>query len=479
MRAAIAGMALAMWLASGAALAASCAGFTDVDTSSSFCVNVAWLKTHNITLGCTATTYCPGQPVTRLQMAAFLNRLENVAFMQGGNAFAATARLGTTDTNTVEIIAGNKRGFRIEPNNASANVIGGYENNGVYAGVVGATIAGGGAPGTEVLQSNCAYAFNCQNSITDHYGTIGGGAANLVGDTDGDLVNGSFATVGGGLSNAATDGAFVGGGLFNSATGSTSVVAGGAINKATAQASTVGGGQQNVASSYDSTVSGGYLNQATNAYSAIGGGEVNVASGEASFVAGGYHNTAEGRYSFASGVRAYANYDGCVVFDNGTTDSDNLYCGGENRFVVRAYGGYYLYSARNAGSYLAAGSNAWAVLSDRNAKSEITPVDTHDVLARLAAIPMNTWRWNSEPGTVIHMGPMAQDFYAAFGLGDSDKRIVTVDADGVALAAIQALHSRARESEAAVQARLAEKDARIDALELRLEKMETLLLLGH
>ena len=53
-------------------LGAPCAGFTDVDDSSSFCVNVEWIKNRGITLGCTATQYCPHDYVTRLQMAAFL-----------------------------------------------------------------------------------------------------------------------------------------------------------------------------------------------------------------------------------------------------------------------------------------------------------------------------------------------------------------------------------------------------------------------
>ena len=55
--------------------AAPCAGFTDVDSASTFCPNVDWLKNRQITLGCTGTTYCPNDYVTRLQMAAFMNRL--------------------------------------------------------------------------------------------------------------------------------------------------------------------------------------------------------------------------------------------------------------------------------------------------------------------------------------------------------------------------------------------------------------------
>jgi hypothetical protein len=59
-----------------AALSAPCAGFTDVDATSPFCPNVDWLKNRAVTLGCTTTTlYCPDNLVSRLSMAAFMNRL--------------------------------------------------------------------------------------------------------------------------------------------------------------------------------------------------------------------------------------------------------------------------------------------------------------------------------------------------------------------------------------------------------------------
>ena len=68
-------MTIALALAP-AAIAAPCADFTDVDSGSDFCPNVEWLKNRRITLGCTsATTYCPGEAVARLTMAAFLSRL--------------------------------------------------------------------------------------------------------------------------------------------------------------------------------------------------------------------------------------------------------------------------------------------------------------------------------------------------------------------------------------------------------------------
>jgi hypothetical protein len=65
-------------LVAGPVAAAPCAGFTDVDSASGFCPNVEWLKNRSITLGCTsATLFCPDAAVTRLAMAAFLNRLGN------------------------------------------------------------------------------------------------------------------------------------------------------------------------------------------------------------------------------------------------------------------------------------------------------------------------------------------------------------------------------------------------------------------
>ena len=69
-------LSLALSLAiAPAALAAPCAGFSDVDDSSVFCVNVEWIKNRAVTLGCTATTYCANDAVSRLAMAAFMNRL--------------------------------------------------------------------------------------------------------------------------------------------------------------------------------------------------------------------------------------------------------------------------------------------------------------------------------------------------------------------------------------------------------------------
>jgi hypothetical protein len=72
----LASVAFAAAVASAPATAAPCAGFTDVDSASGFCPNVEWLKNRAITLGCTSSTlYCPTDSVSRLAMAAFMNRL--------------------------------------------------------------------------------------------------------------------------------------------------------------------------------------------------------------------------------------------------------------------------------------------------------------------------------------------------------------------------------------------------------------------
>ena len=108
---------------------------------------------------------------------------------------------------------------------------------------------------------------------------------------------------------------------------------------------------------------------------------------------------------------------------------------------------------------------------DRNVKENFQPVDGREVLTRLAAMPITTWNGKAQSSDIRHMGPVAQDFHAAFGLGGTDKGIATVDADGVALAAIQGLHTMVREKEAQLgelALRLEEKDGEVAQLHERL-----------
>ena len=101
--------------------------------------------------------------------------------------------------------------------------------------------------------------------------------------------------------------------------------------------------------------------------------------------------------------------------------------------------------------------------SDRNGKENFAPVQPREVLEKVVALPLSSWNFKADPAT-RHVGPMAQDFYAAFGVGPDDKHIATVDADGVALAAIQGLNQKLEEQ-------------RVENAELkaRLEKLERLM----
>jgi hypothetical protein len=122
---------------------------------------------------------------------------------------------------------------------------------------------------------------------------------------------------------------------------------------------------------------------------------------------------------------------------------------GTTAFEITADGGTNIYSnhAQTTGVTLAAGGGSWSSVSDRNKKENFTTINSAEVLAKLASLPMSTWNYKTQSQTIRHIGPMAQDFYDAFGVGEDNKHITTIDADGVALAAIQALLQRINELE--------------------------------
>ncbi|MCF7674058.1 MAG: tail fiber domain-containing protein [Akkermansiaceae bacterium] len=101
--------------------------------------------------------------------------------------------------------------------------------------------------------------------------------------------------------------------------------------------------------------------------------------------------------------------------------------------------------------------------SDRNLKKNFAAVDPGEILEQLAALPIQQWAYRAEADTVSHVGPMAQDFHSAFHLGANDTTIATVDADGVALAAIQGLNRKLEEKETEI-AGLQERILRLERL---------------
>ncbi|HEX4263830.1 MAG TPA: tail fiber domain-containing protein [Verrucomicrobiae bacterium] len=113
--------------------------------------------------------------------------------------------------------------------------------------------------------------------------------------------------------------------------------------------------------------------------------------------------------------------------------------------------------------------NNWVNSSDRNLKENFTPVEPLSVLAKVAELPILKWNYKSDP-VQMHLGPVAQDFWAAFELGPDDKHIATVDEGGVALAAIQGLNQKLEEQ----RGELKEKETEISELKQRLERLERL-----
>ncbi|MFO1310823.1 MAG: tail fiber domain-containing protein [Burkholderiales bacterium] len=321
-------------------------------------------------------------------------------FKQGGNAFGATAALGTNDNNAVEIRGNGARMMRYEPNAISPNVIGGSPANTRYPNVRGATIAGGGVP---LGDTDPDYTQEGPNQARAHYVFIGGGLANVAGSGLLDPTSGAFATV--------------------------------------------------------------------------AGGRLNTASGTAATVSGGYSNHAGGAYSWAGGYMANttdpygAVHDGAFAWADHTALLD-FHTLADNEFAVRATGGVRFVTAINgsgsasqtfrifpSGDVISTGdifAVAFHATSDRNAKTAFAPVDTDAVLGAVLQLPIESWTYRSDARGARHIGPTAQDFRAAFAVGHDDKTIATVDADGVALAAIQGLNAKL-EAKVAEQAREIER----------------------
>ena len=322
-------------------------------------------------------------------------------FLQGGNSFGTTATLGTKDSQALSLVANNQAVATYLPNGMSPNLVSGHPNNGVDASLFGQTIAGGGDPGA-----------TCFDPPTG-----------MSGRPCGNRTSGDFATIGGGLANQARE------------------------------IATVGGGNGNTASGFAATIAGGLDN---------------IASGEGAMIAGGEDNIALGRDSFAAGYHALANADGCFVWGDLST-SNTVNCDDVNRFVVRATNGIFMFTGGDTqhtytGAVLAPGATAWTVGSDRASKDNLRDVDPQAVLAKVLGLPIATWNWKSQDAAIRHMGPMAQDFHAAFGLGESPKGISTVDADGVALAAIQGLNAKLEERIAGQQREIDELRSTIGEL---------------
>jgi len=310
-----------------------------------------------------------------------------------------------------------------------------------------ATIGGGWA---NVVSDDYATVGGGINNEAQDTATVGGGYANsstayaaTVGGGSSNSANGNYASVGGGYNNAATiDYATVGGGRNNTATAKWATVNGGGENDATGERSVISGGYNNTASKEYTTIGGGIKNLASGPRATVGGGYLNTASGFGATVPGGGANTALGNYSWAGGLQARAWQKGSFVWAD--TTGANFPSTAANQFNVRASGGTRIFTngAATVGVRLLPGSNAWSIASDRALKEDFQDIDKQAVLANVQQLEIQNWKLKDEEGNIRHIGPVAQDFHVAFGLGSDEHFIHTGDAVGVSLVAIQALAER-------------------------------------
>lgn len=226
--------------------------------------------------------------------------------------------------------------------------------------------------------------------------------------------------------------------------------------------------------------------------------------------AAGEDNTASGASSVALGYHAHTNArSGSFVFSD-RSSVDTLRAGVNHSANWRVSGGFRIFTASNlttgvtiqsgasvsnwgqsnavistsTGAYLST-SGVWTDNSDVRRKHLFATVSGEDILQRLRSLPITTWSYRVDPNTVRHLGPMAQDFHRAFGLGNDSVTIAPIDEGGVALAGIQALDARTRSQQQriqAVDARTHSQQERIQALErenaelrARLEAIERML----
>ena len=381
------------------------------------------------------------------------------------------------------------------------NAIGNNCNSGTVSGGFGNTIAdnthdstiGGGSfssIGTNSFASTIAGGSYNSTGANSFAPAIAGGSHNSIG------TNASVATIGGGTNNAATAfGATVSGGAGNSATAWSSTVGGGAGNIASSPdgSATVSGGFNNTASGDSSTVSGGASNLARGSYSAIPGGKGNFAAGSYSLAAGNsaealddgafvwadnspgfFHSTGSNQFLIRAtggvGINT-ATPTGLLTISTGTGSLSVQKDGPVPALVaesssfsgtlrIRNHLEVWPNAAGSADGFIdIRGTNGNPNISldgesgnitcislnqtsDRNAKTDCAPINPTAVLAKVAALPITQWAYKTDSGA-RHIGPMAQDFHAAFGLnGKDDKHITTVDEGGIALAAIQGLNRK-------------------------------------
>ena len=431
-----------------------------------------------LTVGCadagSSVTHAPGTiplgmqqgPVAGAQAAARHTHsgVRRTMAVSGCTGVGTDSFVGGGDANVAkgqESVVGG--GYNNEACDDWSVIAGGYQSTINSQGQSGGDgfIGGGENNGLASDNTNSAIVAGSQNLVTNEESAIVDGVTNSVAASD--------ALVGAGQSNAI------------SYTAQYGAIVSGYQNHLSGEYGLVGAGLNNTVSGEGAYVAAGGYNTASGEGAVVDGGFNSTAAGNFATVPGGYVNSAGGTYSFAAGARANAAYTGTFVWSDGSDGDTILKSARAYEFLARASGGvtFWTNAASTVGATLAPGSGTWASTSDRNLKTDVARIDDAAVLDKVAALPIERWSYKSERG-VRHLGPMAQDFYAAFGVGEDDKHITSIDEDGVALSAIKALHAenarlRAKltANDARLRAQLASTNARLARLTAAVEALRT------
>jgi len=192
------------------------------------------------------------------------------------------------------------------------------------------------------------------------------------------------------------------------------------------------------------------------------GGDANVAkfsgTGNSTVIISSTGSNSVPKITFADDARQYQLRIAGNVSDQFVIRDETA---GANRIVLDTSGNVGIGTQTMTPGALLTVNGTISELSDVNTKENFSVVNGKEVLASLVEVPINTWSYKEDETATIHMGPTAQDFSKAFGLGSSDTSISLVDRDGVALAAIQGLNEIIKERDA----QISDLEARLDALE--------------
>ena len=271
--------------------------------------------------------------------------------------------------------------------------------------------------------------------------------------------------------------------------------------KAAFRAGGINGTQWDAANIGDYSVAIGQDVRAS-ASNAVAFGLRSTAAQQSSFAVG-EDNTASGAASVALGYHAHTNArQGSFVFSD-RSSVDTLRAGVNHSANWRVSGGFRIFTASNlstgvtiqsgasvsnwgqsnavistsTGAYLGT-DGVWHDVSDVNRKHLFADVSGEDLLSRLRTLPIRSWSYRVDPDYVRHIGPTAQDFRAAFGLGRDSTTIAPIDEAGVALSAVKALDTRTQSQDGRITALEHDNAAlRVENAELRarLDRIETLL----